>query len=310
MNMARVCCCEPALTACCTFWACPENANPITNITIDYITTVYRFYDTSEIIALSEFTWTVQSVGTFTRKGTNCTTGLWDGCPQATVTWSLILKEPAREGVGTGSTLDGSTETANPAVCAGCIYPGPSCTSYSPLCVGREQHFYGSQTVTGTVDAMRYECHTGCDKCVRPMVSYTPPTTLLTGLFTQTEPCLCGPNQPDIGPEASTIQFNGFSIGGACGCPDSDTWLQPISIVTGFGAGTCLSQNLPYNGCILACDCEQIESLLHTIGTGSDVFTWQCEDYYPDPANPSIVQCSRTITYIDKCVQYISVTVT
>lgn len=311
MNMARVCCCAPAMSSCCDFWACSGNASPKSFIAIFFTTTVERTYDTGETIELSKFEWSVESVGAFTRQGANCTAGLWDGCDQAKVTWNLWLKTPYFEHIGTGSTLDGTTETATPTLCAGCVYPGPSCNYIGAMCIDVEQHFYGVQTVTGTVDALRYECHTGCDGCARPMISYTPPSAVLNGLFSAIFPCVCGSNQPDIPPEAAVINFNGFSIGGKCGCPTTDTWDDPISLVFGFGSGPgqCGSQGIPYNGCILACDCEKINSPLHVMYYDKVVYNWYCQDFYPDPFNPVTIVCERSISYIDRCVQTMQVVV-
>lgn len=309
---ANSCCCDSVPTSCCDWWACPENAAPITNITITDTYKKTRYWDTGESMEIEKFDWTVQSVGLFTRQGANCTVGLLDGCPQATVTWDFVIKSPAFLHTGTGSTLDGVTETAF-VLCAGCLYPGPSCKYDGTVCATRIEHYYGSQTVTGAPNAMRYECHTGCAGCVRPMVSYTPvsPADInLLGLYTRTDPpACCAPGAPDTGPDPAYIGFNGFSVGGKCGCPAIDTWDNPMSLVSGFGAGTCGPSNLPYNNCILACNCEYINSADVKIVGGADVFTWQCVDYYPDPFNPSIVECTRVIKYYDICEHLFTVSV-
>jgi hypothetical protein len=307
MNMARVCCCEPAMSSCCDFWACSGNTTPKTNITISFTFTNTRYYDTGESIVLSEGTWTVQSVGVSTRQGTNCTSGLWDGFAVALVTWDYKVRTPAFLHTGTGSTIDGTTETANPAACAGCLYPGPSCKYDGALCTDVYVRDYGSQTITGSPNALRYECHTGCFGCVRPMVSYTPPSITLTGLQTTQYLCECRLD-PDVGPDSSIILFNGFSVAGACGCPTVDTWVDPISITTN-PTGQCGPQNIPYNACILACNCEFIDAAEFTTGKGSITLTWQCQDFYPDPTEPVTIECSRTITYYDRCVQNITVSV-
>jgi hypothetical protein len=144
------------------------------------------------------------------------------------------------------------------------------------------------------------------------MVSYTPvsPADLnLLGLFTQTDPCLCGPTNADIGPEPAAVGFNGFSVAGKCGCPAIDTWDNPMSIVIGFGAGTCGFQNLPYNTCVLACDCEYINSPDIKIASGAEVFTWFCEDFYPDPFNPVRTDCTRVVKWYDICEHLFTVSV-
>ena len=314
---ANSCCCDSVPTSCCDWWACPENAASITNITVTNTYKTTRYYDTGESIETVNGSWTVQSVGLFTRQGANCTVGLFDGCPQATVTWDVVINSPAFLHTGTGSTLDGVTETAH-VLCAGCLYPGPSCKYDGTLCATRIEHYYGSQTVTGAPNAMRYECHSTCpstipiSSCVRPMVSYTPESIdiFLLGLYTRTDPpACCAPGLPDTGPDPAYFGIGGFSVGGKCGCPAIDTWDNPMSLVFGFGSGPGQCSGQPYNNCIQACNCEYINSADIKIASGADVFTWQCEDYYPDPFNPSIVQCERVIKWYDICEHLFTVSV-
>ena len=317
---ANSCCCDSVPTSCCDWWACPENAAPITNITITSTYKSTRYYDTGESIELVNLSLTWQSVGLFTRQGANCTVGLLDGCTQATVTWDIVIRTPAFLHIGQGSSLDGVTETGTPAICFGCLYPGPSCNyDPTPLCVGTEQHYYGSETVTGSVinnyNAMTYQCHSYCpstipiSSCVRPMVTYQPTNLYLTGLFTQTDPCLCGPYNADIGPEPATIGTDGFYVGGKCGCPAIDTWDNPMSLVFGSGSGPGQCSGQPYNNCIQACNCEYINSPDVKIVGGAEVFTWLCSDFYPDPFNPVTIECTRVIKYYDICEHLFTVSV-
>ena len=145
------------------------------------------------------------------------------------------------------------------------------------------------------------------------MVSYTPvfPADInLLGLYTRTESsACCFSGAGDTGPEPAYIGFNGFQVGGKCGCPAIDTWDNPMSLVFGSSSGPGQCSGQPYNSCIQACNCEYINSPDIKIASGAEVFTWQCVDYYPDPFNPSIVECERVIKWYDICEHLFTVSV-
>lgn len=267
MSNHRWCCCGGNLPAnCCELQNCEGFVQP-NSITITYTGKIERHYSHGQICTLSEYTYTIESVGSFSTFGNSCdaeflTPDRLFYCPQARVSYQK------KDYVWQPSTVevycqDQACTPENPAW----TYECGACTPESDFCECRPlgpnwYKLYATGTATGTprvidghsgpnefyasccatrpgaMAALVYFCCDVCG-CIRPTIAFTPKDTTegdgcfgiyLSGsdTYVYSETGNCNLNGPST-TTSDWVQFlPAMVLAGECGCPSATTWSNPV----------------------------------------------------------------------------------
>ena len=299
-------CCCGSITCpinCCDFWDCAAVSGfPPTSITISGTFQLWRDWDTGQSGMLEEYAWTITSSGAFVAIGDNCLLSDFGyAALNCTLNYTHTFNTWVPD-VGDNSLTGGVLAIAEE--CAGCLEDPWRCRDDITYCITFEQkEIITGQNIYNVDGVLRYVCSSTCDTlCAAPRIVFDPDP--LTQNCTITNHWLCCDATPDDD-GAGTTTISGFEIIGAGGCPNASTWTHPrihCSSIPGF---TCPSTIL--NACAGFLNCEEITGE-HTLTSGSETYNWYCSDFDADP--DVIYECTKTITYTDRCVSTISVSVT